>query len=230
MRSKFLCALSLIMLCFPLQAHAQEISSKVKIEVEYSEGIIPQNSDEFIIFYKGNGNEKKIELNASHLLKEQNTIFLEEGEYEITDIEYKGENEKIKEQGYVVSDSFQALQGKEAYDQIYIGIGSEAGSTIMEKETVVSKLAQKSPIKTDSGKKEMKEEAPERSTEETKETSKNIDKKTTQKDMVEKESAKVSSSKSTAIKLSPIKKGIPLLILMIATFGTVWYFHKKGKI
>ena len=79
MRSKFLCALSLIMLCFPLQAHAQEISSKVKIEVEYSEGIIPQNSDEFIIFYKGNGNEKKIELNASHLLKEQNTIFWKKG-------------------------------------------------------------------------------------------------------------------------------------------------------
>ena len=230
MKHRILCVLTLCLLCLPLQAYAQEVNSRVNIEVTYSKGITPQESDDFVISYQKNDDKQQIQINTS--AKEQSTIFLEEGTYEIMDIEYKGDNEQIKEQGYVVSESFQAQPGKEAYDQIRIGIGTEAGAAVIEKEAVVSKLEERKPIANSSNKKGEDSSNKDESTVEDMTENKNSSKELTASvdKSEENQNNKDTENVQQSVKIDPIKKGIPLLILMVGTFGVVWCFHKKGKI
>ena len=103
---------------------------------------------------------------------------------------------------------------------------------VIEKEAVVSKLEERKPIANSSNKKGEDSSNKDESTVEDMTENKNSSKELTASvdKSEENQNNKDTENVQQSVKIDPIKKGIPLLILRVGTFGVVWCFHKKGKI
>lgn len=113
-----------VLLVNPVQVHADTVTSKIK--ATYSTNINPQTGDTFKITYKkkdeSNENANSFNIDASTIVDNQQALKLPVGSYTILSIEYKGNNETIKKEGYAIEENFEA---KDNPLTIMIAIGAE---------------------------------------------------------------------------------------------------------
>lgn len=122
-----------IMMFAPMTVYATETNEEnsevgnVVIEVHYSNDIAPEYGDEFEIVYSVKGDEQ------NYMTKTVDTAMAYTGEstwelpcniYSILDITYKGNEEKIKLQGYATVKEFYSTDLGDSYLPIYIGTTS----------------------------------------------------------------------------------------------------------
>ena len=98
------------------------------ITVNYSMSIEPDSNDRFALTYRYLGGEDTatIEVNAYDLDDSQGLIQLGDGEYEITNIHYLGNNTNIDSEGYACINMFHVSRDEDDYSYIKLAIGQSS--------------------------------------------------------------------------------------------------------
>lgn len=115
----------------------------------YSASIQPEEKDIFVLTCNGTaGSELNIELNAFEYMDNTVTFEVEPDNYTVTDIEYKGSNEVITEEGYSVNNTFTVMDGE--YADLTLAIGKEEGDLLNAMYSSTLSYAGGEPVNWDS--------------------------------------------------------------------------------
>lgn len=103
-------------------------TGKLKLTCTYSSDIKPDENDIFTISYAltGLSEVKTLKIDATSASKGEIETDVPYGIYNVLDISYEGNNEKIEAQGYGVDLIFRSVEGEDT-DVLQVAVGSEAG-------------------------------------------------------------------------------------------------------
>lgn len=209
---------------------ADEYTSMIK--AIYSSNITPQKGDVFKIVYKkvNDKKEQSFEIDASLISENYIGMNLPTGLYEVLSIEYKGNNEVIKREGYAIQKNFEAkLDGLGI--KIYIGAAqrnirlSFSDTTITESGVDYELTSNETQVAPTTNTETANEEIENTESVTTGQINQNVDKEelsVEHYDNIEKKNEK--SGNSSLMKL------IPIIIIGIGGGIAIFVMHKKGKI
>lgn len=213
------------------ESEEEDLTGIMYVKCNYSSDITPSIDDTFTIFYVANGHteEKEITVNAYDACKEAIEETVEYGRYCVTDIVYEGSNQKISEDVFG-SDLFFDIIADEEADTLNIAIGEEAGSELEANGNgVIVRNGESILTSFDKNAEEYNftDEVPE-------------DEDDSESDTIEESSRPSESNQKGDIvyygheeekteNRPLIYRVIPLFIIAIGVFATIFVMHKKGK-
>lgn len=209
----------------------------------YDEGLNAQTGDTFVIHVESDTVEKDITFDASEAVESGIEVSLPTGTYNVTEIQYQGYNEKIKNSAYGIVSAF-TITDEESYAELTVSLGLgttellqvqysdtllKQNDTYVEYVDVESKVEQslEETQKPDPETEQTETESPETSVTEIPETE-NPDEEETEVEKPEVEEKP--SQQAQKPEVNHAARLIPIAVIC-AIFGIVMYrMHKKGKI